>query len=236
MKQLVLSSVTKVTKQKTLLRDITLSLEPHHIYGLIGPNGAGKTTLFRCLLGLTSATGTITYDGKKVTAFDNADFLRQVGVVSPFPDSYDKYTVADLFERHMHYYDVSLLSIEHYLKTVGLKVSLNDTIGMFSLGMKQRLTIALALLHQPDIILLDEPFNGLDRQGMVLLQDLLIDCKEQGKLIIIASHSFSELENIADQIVTIRHGEIIAEVAMADMKEKGFETLDAYYQQIQGDE
>jgi ABC-2 type transport system ATP-binding protein len=103
---------------------------------------------------------------------------------------------------------------------------------MFSLGMKQRLRIALAFLHEPDIVLLDEPFNGLDREGITLLQDLLLAYKSEGRLIIISSHSFTELEAIIDQLVMIEDGKVVLETSIEAMSEYDGRNLEDFYYQM----
>ena len=167
---LEITDLTKVVDQKTLLNNINLLLTSSHIYGLIGENGAGKTTLFRCLLGLSSFVGKIYIDNELVTKNNINEFLKKIGFISPFPDSYDSLTIEEVFEQHIRYYGVACIEAEKYLKEFGLTVSLTDKISMLSLGMKQRLNIALVLLHNPDIVVLDEPFNGLDREGISLLK------------------------------------------------------------------
>ena len=102
----------------------------------------------------------------------------------------------------------------------------------FSLGMKQRLNIALACLHNPDILILDEPFNGLDRDGILFLQHLLLDFKKQEKLIIISSHSFAELEKITDRLIFIQQGEILVDTDVLEIKRQGFETFEQFYRKI----
>lgn len=234
MTMLNISNLTKVTKQKTLLKDVNLSLSSHQIYGLIGGNGAGKTTLFRCLLGLSSSTGQIFLDDIAITEDNMPMFLRKVGAVFPFPDSYDTFTVKEIVDDHLQYYHCSSIDVENYLKKFGLNVSLGNKISMFSLGMKQRLNIALACLHDPEIMILDEPFNGLDREGIALLQNLLVEYKQKGKIIMISSHSFSELESISDQIIMIQNGEILATSSVEELKRKGFEHLEDFYQELKG--
>ena len=234
MSRLTVSNLTKVVKNKTLLKDICLSLNYGQIYGVIGENGAGKTTLFRCILGLSKPIGTIALDDKIVNSFNYDDFLKKVGVTFPFLDSFGAYTVTEVVENHARYYSCLVVDVESYLKQFGLNVSSNDKISRFSLGMKQRLNIALACLHNPEILILDEPFNGLDREGILFLQQLLLDFKKQEKLIIISSHSFAELEQVIDHLILIDQGEVLADISVLEMKRQGFETLAPFYREIRG--
>ncbi|WP_438838678.1 ABC transporter ATP-binding protein [Streptococcus pluranimalium] len=232
MSRLSISNLTKVVKDKTLLNNICLTLNYGQIYGVIGDNGAGKTTLFRCILGLSKPIGTVALDDKIVNSFNYNDFLKKVGVVFPFPDSFGAYTVKEAFENHSRYYSCPFVDVESYLKQFGLNVSSGDKISRFSLGMKQRLNIALACLHNPEILILDEPFNGLDREGIILLQQLLKDFKKQGKLIIISSHSFAELEKITDHLIVIQQGEVLADTNVMEVKRQGFGTFEQFYREI----
>lgn len=234
MSRLTVSNLTKVVKNKTLLKDIFLSLNYGQIYGVIGENGAGKTTLFRCILGLSKPIGTIALDDKIVNSFNYDDFLKKVGVVFPFLDSFGAYTVTEVVENHARYYSCLVVDVESYLKQFGLNVSSGDKISRFSLGMKQRLNIALACLHNPEILILDESFNGLDREGILFLQQLLLDFKKQEKLIIISSHSFAELEQVIDHLILIDQGEVLADISVLEMKRQGFETLAPFYREIRG--
>ena len=215
MSKLTVSNLTKVVKNNMLLNNVCLSLNYGQVYSVIGNNGAGKTTLFRCILG-----------------FNYNEFLKKVGVVFPFPDSFGAYTVKEVFDNHTRYYACQSVDIESYLKKFGLNVYLGDMICKFSLGMKQRLNIALACLHNPEILILDEPFNGLDRDGILFLQHLLLDFKKQEKLIIISSHSFAELEKITDRLIFIQQGEILVDTDVLEIKRQGFETFEQFYRKI----
>ena len=232
MSKLTVSNLTKVVKNKTLLNNVCLSLNYGQVYSVIGDNGAGKTTLFRCILGLSQPIGTVALDDKVVNSFNYIEFLKKVGVVFPFPDSFGAYTVKEVFENHTRYYACQSVDVESYLKKFGLNVYLGDMICKFSLGMKQRLNIALACLHNPDILILDEPFNGLDRDGILFLQHLLLDFKKQEKLIIISSHSFAELEKITDRLIFIQQGEILVDTDVLEIKRQGFETFEQFYRKI----
>lgn len=229
MTQLEILNLTKNIKHNTLLEDITMSLKSNNIYALIGPNGAGKTTLFKCLLGLSHSTGKIYFDGEEITEENLSIFLRNTGVVFPIPDSYNTTTVGELFENQTRYYDCKNVNMREYLHDFGLTVSNSDKISELSLGMKQRLSIALALLHNPKLLILDEPFNGLDREGIRLLQNRLVNFKEKGHIIMISSHSFSDLDVISDAVIMIQDGKIVANSSYDAIKQGGFETLETFY-------
>lgn len=158
--------------------------------------------------------------------------MKKVGAVFPLPDSYDDYSVNEVLDNHLHYYELAPIDKESYLKNFGLHVSLDSQIGLFSLGMKQRLNIALAFLHNPDILILDEPSNGLDREGSELLQGLLLDCQNKGKIVILSSHSFFELESTADTFLVLHKGKLVATTSLREIKQKGFNSLEEYYKTV----
>lgn len=159
--------------------------------------------------------------------------MKKIGFISPFPDSYDSLTIEEVFEQHIRYYGVACIEAEKYLKEFGLTVSLTDKISMLSLGMKQRLNIALVLLHNPDIVVLDEPFNGLDREGISLLKKVLVELEQKDKLIIVSSHSFAELESVIDKVIMIQNGKIVKTSDFREMKSGDLKTLEDLYQKYQ---
>ena len=217
----------------TAVSEVNMEIGEESLVGLIGPNGAGKTTLFRCLLGLSSFVGKIYIDNELVTKNNINEFLKKIGFISPFPDSYDSLTIEEVFEPHIRYYGVACIEAEKYLKEFGLTVSLTDKISMLSLGMKQRLNIALVLLHNPDIVVLDEPFNGLDREGISLLKKVLVELEQKDKLIIVSSHSFAELESVIDKVIMIQNGKIVKTSDFREMKSGDLKTLEDLYQKYQ---
>ncbi|MEZ4917813.1 MAG: ABC transporter ATP-binding protein [Saprospiraceae bacterium] len=196
------------------LDGLNLSVQRGEIFGFLGSNGAGKSTTIRCLLGLIAPdSGNIRFRGEPIRP-GQRDFLRQVGCIIEKPDFYGSLSALRNLEISARMYGMkpSSAEMQEMLVLVGLETRGNDAVKTFSQGMKQRLGIAQALLHQPELIILDEPTNGLDPKGMIDLRNILRQLKtELGKTIIISSHILSEIEQLADSFCIIDHGKTIAQ-------------------------
>lgn len=202
------------------VRDVSFTVNKGDVFGFLGPNGAGKSTTIRCMLSLIkNDLGVIEMFGK--TYYKNrSDILAKIGSIIEKPDFY-KYLSAEknleIFAR-ISGADVSKKEIREMLDFVGLSGRGKDKIGGFSHGMKQRLGIAQTLLHQPDLIILDEPTTGLDPQGIVEIRNLILRLKnEQNKTILLSSHQLSEIELIANRMVIINKGKTIVEGDVKDL-------------------
>jgi ABC-type multidrug transport system ATPase subunit len=201
------------------VKDVSFTVHQGDVFGFLGPNGAGKSTTIRCMLSLIQPdAGTVRVFGS--TYADNRKgILSKIGSIIEKPDFY-KYLSArknlEIFAR-ISGANVSKKDIDGMLDFVGLSGRGGDKIGGFSHGMKQRLGIAQTLLHQPDLIILDEPTTGLDPQGIVEIRNLILRLKnEQNKTIVLSSHQLSEIELIANRMVIINKGRSIVE---GDVKE-----------------
>ncbi len=201
------------------VKDVSFTVHQGDVFGFLGPNGAGKSTTIRCMLSLIQPdAGSIRVFGS--TYADNRKgILSKIGSIIEKPDFY-KYLSArknlEIFAR-ISGANVSKKDIDGMLEFVGLNGRGGDKIGGFSHGMKQRLGIAQTLLHQPDLIILDEPTTGLDPQGIVEIRNLILRLKnEQNKTIVLSSHQLSEIELIANRMVIINKGRSIVE---GDVKE-----------------
>ena len=194
-----------------ILDDVNLTLEGGHIYGLRGKNGSGKTMFMRCLCGLIyPSSGNVSVNGQELGKI--ISFPESVGVLIENPAFLDCYTgfqnlkiIAMLRSR------IDDADIRATLCEVGLDPDDKRKYRKYSLGMKQRLGIACAIMERPDIIILDEPINALDENGVELVRKLLVDLKQQGKLIIVACHDNEELESLADTIYSVKEGRITLE-------------------------
>jgi ABC-type multidrug transport system ATPase subunit len=190
------------------------------IYGFLGQNGAGKSTTIRMLLKLISpTTGEIYFSGKKMEIEDNT-MLKETGAIIERPDLYKYLSAYDnlqLFAK-MSGVKVTRSLIMNQLEMVGLADRYNSKAKTFSQGMKQRLGIAIALVHQPKLIILDEPTNGLDPQGIADMRNLILRLsKEMGKTVIVSSHLLSEIELIANRMIIINKGKKIVEGNVAEL-------------------
>jgi len=202
------------------VKDVSFTVGRGDVFGFLGPNGAGKSTTIRCLLSLIKPdAGKIELFGKTYSK-SRSQILSKIGSIIEKPDFY-KYLSAqknlEIFAR-ISGASVSKSQIGEMLEFVGLSGRGGDKIGGFSHGMKQRLGIAQTLLHQPDLIILDEPTTGLDPQGIVEIRNLILRLKnEQNKTILLSSHQLSEIELIANRMVIINKGKSIVEGEVQDL-------------------
>ena len=213
--------LTKTIDKKELVSNINIHIKKGEIYGFLGPNGAGKTTIMKMLTNLWKPTsGTIEIFGKELTP-TSYEILKRMGSIIEFPTFYNHLSGRDNLQLHceyMGYYDKDC--INSTLDMLDLSQAASKPVKTYSLGMKQRLGIARAILCKPELLILDEPTNGLDPAGMKQMRDLLkMLCHEYGMTIMISSHILSEIESIADTIGMIHHGQLIKEISMKDIEE-----------------
>lgn len=233
MQRVIMKDIQKKIKGKIILRSANLLINKGEICALVGPNGVGKTTLIKCLLGLINPdVGIINVNGKTLIGADRTVVLSQLGAVLQFPNNISDMTIEQIFIEHYQYLNLvtDMEKIRELLKKVELKVDINAKIGTLSLGMKQRLLFALAIAHKPNIIVLDEPFNGLDIDGIVLIKNILNTLIKEDVAVLIASHSLAELENIATSIVFMMDGEIYEKQSVNEIMKSYSGGLLEYYQ------
>ncbi|MCX6140410.1 MAG: ABC transporter ATP-binding protein [Candidatus Kapabacteria bacterium] len=203
---------------------LDLHVSQGDVYGFLGPNGAGKSTTIRMMLSLVRPTsGTIKIFGLDLTSHRN-DILRRIGAIVERPDFYNYLTARRNLELvgRLSGADVSTKSIDHVLGIVGLASRASSKVKTFSHGMKQRLGIAQALLHSPDLIVLDEPTTGLDPQGMVDIRDLILElAADHKKTVFLSSHILPEVELTATRMVIINRGKAVVEGAVQDLLNAG---------------
>jgi ABC-type multidrug transport system ATPase subunit len=202
------------------VKNIDFTVNEGDVYGFLGQNGAGKSTTLRMLLKLIKpTTGNINFAGKRIGAGDNA-LLQQTGAVIERPDLYkflSAYNNLNIFAK-MSGIKVTRTLLMDQLEMVGLADRAKDNVKTYSQGMKQRLGIAIALVHQPKLIILDEPTNGLDPQGIADMRNLILRLsKQMGKTVIVSSHLLAEIEVIANRMIIINKGQKIIEGNVADL-------------------
>mgnify|MGYP000424540739 CR=1 FL=1 len=202
------------------VRDLNFKVEKGDIYGFLGPNGAGKSTSLRMILGLIyPSSGEIFFKGEKITKYDRK-YLSQIGALIERPDFYENlsaYNNLKIFARLAQLKDKET-RIETVLKEVDLWDRRKSRVKSFSQGMKQRLGIAQALLHEPELIILDEPSNGLDPKGQADMRELIYRISSELQItVIISSHILSEIELIANKMLIINKGEKITEGGVQDL-------------------
>lgn len=204
-----------------VLDDISLRVPVGSIYGFLGPNGAGKTTTLRLVLGLLRQQhGSIEIFGMSLRR-NRMDILRRVGSSIESPSIYAHLTARENLNLWQIVFRCPATRIDEVLQLVGLAHTGSKRAGQFSLGMKQRLSIAVALLHDPSLLILDEPTNGLDPHGILEMRDLLIALnRDHGTTILVSSHLLSEIERLVTHVGIIRRGTMLFQGPFAELSEK----------------
>jgi lantibiotic transport system ATP-binding protein len=209
------------SSKEIVLNDINLQVPEASIYGFLGPNGAGKTTTLRLVLGLLKKQqGEISIFGK---SFENnrIDILKKVGSLIETPSIYGQLTAMENLQLLQKIYQCPKSRMEQVLKLVDLSNTGNKKAGQFSLGMKQRLSIAIALLNEPTLLILDEPTNGLDPNGIIEIRALLKNLNhEHGISIIISSHLLSEIEKLVTHLGIINKGKMMFQGTLSELVNK----------------
>jgi len=208
-------SVTHLKKtigKRTIIKDVSFAVRKGEVFGFLGPNGAGKTTTIRMIVGLTTPTaGDITILGHSVTS-ERAEAMEHVGAIVENPELYPFLSGLDNLKQFARMQKgVTREDIQRVVKLVGLEESIHDKVKKYSLGMRQRLGLAQALLHKPSLLILDEPTNGLDPQGIREVRDYIRKlAREEGLSVIVSSHLLSEMEMMCDRIGIIQHGQMLS--------------------------
>ena len=212
--------ICKKFGKKQILDNVSLEVKSGDILGFIGPNGAGKTTTIKLLLGLQSIdSGKVTINGYDIEKnFEKA--IEKVGAIVENPDLYmylSGYENLKLIKNM--YKNVDKKRIDEVVKLVKLEKRINDKVSKYSLGMRQRLGIAQALIHKPNLLILDEPTNGLDPEGIKELRDLIKNLAENENMaIIISSHNLAELESFCNKVTIIKNGKIVETNSISEVK------------------
>lgn len=217
------NNLSKKYKDFKALNHTNIHIEKGAIYGLIGKNGAGKTTLIRIICGLQEPTsGTYTIYGVENNSSDIASVRKRIGAIIEKPSIYKEMTAKDnLIEQYKLVGMPSLDGIDELLKLVGLENTGKKKVKNFSLGMKQRLGIAIALSNNPDFLILDEPINGLDPQGIIEIRELILKLNKEKRItILISSHYLDELSKIATHYGFLDNGSIIKEISSDELIKK----------------
>ena len=204
-------SLTKTYGKKDVVKDLDLRVPGGSIYGFLGPNGAGKSTTMKMILGLIKPSkGEITVLGKEVNEKNRLSVLRNTGSLIEAPSYYGHLSGVENFEILCTLKNVPLSEIQRVLKIVRMEKQKDKKVSQYSLGMKQRLGLAAALLGNPKILLLDEPTNGLDPAGIQEMRELVCSLpKQYGMTVLVSSHLLSEIDQMATHVGIINQGELI---------------------------
>ncbi|WKZ95729.1 ABC transporter ATP-binding protein [Lacticaseibacillus paracasei] len=215
---LKINQLDKFFGKKQVLHQISFEIKRGHIVGLIGANGAGKTTIMKAILGITAFDGDIQLDDQKITV-DNHSALEHVGALIEYPGLYPYLTGREqllLFangpQRHER--------VNQTIEELHLAAYADVKIKKYSLGMRQKLGIALAFVNRPELVILDEPMNGLDPKATMALRQLIIRKRDEGTTFLISSHILSELQKVADDVIIIDQGRLIIDATMSELLKK----------------
>lgn len=227
---LKINNLTKTYKNGRGIKDISFEVNEGDIFGLLGPNGSGKTTTMKIITGLSRADeGDVQIFGRSVND-DGENTLEHIGCLIENPAVYEYMSARKNLEIAASYYqNITAPRIDDMLKQTGLLQYQNDKVKEFSLGMKQRLGLALALLSNPKFVILDEPVNGLDIEGMVDIREIIMkQAKIHGTTFLISSHLAHELELMCNKIAIMKDGILLKATSMDKVKEKS-KTLENYF-------
>lgn len=209
-------NLTKRYRDRVAVDDLTFTVQPGRITGFLGPNGAGKSTTMRLILGLDVPTGgTALIDGRPFA--EHAWPLRTVGAVLDPKSFHPNRSARNHLMALAATVGEAAPRVDHVLRLVGLDGVADDRAGQYSLGMSQRLGVAAALLGDPKVLILDEPINGLDPDGVRWMRQLLKSLADEGRTVFLSSHLMSEMSQTADHLVVIGRGRLIADMSMADL-------------------
>ncbi len=216
---LLLDNVSKIIKGKEIIKSISFSIKEGEVLGFLGPNGAGKSTTLRMIVGLSKATsGNIEICGYSISK-DYVKAMEKVGCIIEGPDLYNYMSGIDNLQMLSSMSkNIKKESIMNAVKLVGLENRIQDKVSTYSLGMKQRLGLAQALIHKPKLLILDEPTNGLDPAGITEFRNIIKTlAKEENISVLVSSHLMSEIELMCDKVTIIKNGTILKNAAVEEL-------------------
>jgi len=226
---LTVNNVTKLYKNKRGVGDISFTLNRGEVLGLLGPNGSGKTTTMKAIAGLVRIdSGEITVCGVNALS-RHEEAMKHIGCLIEAPALYEHMTIQRNLQMAVRFHrEVSGADISDVLQTVGMNLYANDKISSLSLGMRQRVGLALALISKPDLLILDEPANGLDIEGMVLVRHVVQKAAAEGSAVLISSHLANEIQLCATKVAVVHSGRMLG---LKDMSEilQSFPGVEDYF-------
>ncbi|WRP06976.1 ABC transporter ATP-binding protein [Rossellomorea aquimaris] len=224
---------------KEVLKGVQLDVYKGQIIGYIGPNGAGKSTTVKILLGLEEEySGQVTLFGKDISA-SSVEYKKRIGYVPEMADLYDNLTAEEYLtfmgELYGMEHETAKKKAERLIGLFGLSEVYESRIASYSKGMKQKILIISSLLHNPDVLFLDEPINGLDANSVMIFKELLAQLATQGKTIFYSSHIMDVVEKISNRIVLLHNGQIVADGSFEELKNQNMEgSLEEIFNQLTG--
>jgi len=228
-KTLELQGVTKIYKNGRGVRDISFSLAPGEVLGLLGPNGSGKTTIMKAIIGLVFPdAGEISICGINAVA-RHEEAMRHTSSLIESPGLYEYLTPLQNLQLAAKFYkDVDKARVDEVLRMVGMYDYRKDKVSSLSLGMRQRVGLALALISRPRLLILDEPANGLDIEGMLYIREVVKAVAANGSSVLISSHLASEIQNCATKAAVIHNGKMLDMKSMGEIL-KDFDELEGFF-------
>ena len=219
-KVLIVKDLCKNINKASILKNISFDIEENEILGFIGPNGSGKSTTMKCIAGLYHPTsGSIVINGYDIYE-DREDALSQMGVSIENPALYPNLTGKEHFDMVAKWKKLDNARIKEMEYFSGLNDDLKKEVRHYSMGMKQRLILSLAMMTKPKLLILDEPTNGLDPQAIIDLRKKLLDIRNEGTSILLSSHQLSEVDKLVDRIIFIKYGQLIAHKTIEQLHQK----------------
>ena len=220
-------NLTKTFNGKTVLKDVSFEVKEGEIFGYLGPNGAGKTTTLRIILGLLNPTsGNAFVMGQNLGLGENEALRNKVGVLLEDDGVYDRLSAYENLDYYAQLYGLSdrierKKRIRELLESAGLSDRINDKVGRFSKGMRRKLALARAIVHEPEVLFLDEPSSGLDPEAQIMVRDLILQLSEEmGVTIFLNSHDLDEVQRICTKIAILQSGEIKAHDTVKNLRKK----------------
>ncbi|GHP13602.1 ABC transporter ATP-binding protein [Lentilactobacillus fungorum] len=215
---LVFKHLTKQFGKRSVLDDLSFNVPKGHIVGLVGPNGAGKSTIMKCILGIYSYDqGELFFDGQRITKHNVNEMSLKTGALIESPSIYPFLSGF----QHFKLYSASKDEVNRIVALLGMQNYIHQKVTGYSFGMKQKLGIALALINQPELVILDEPMNGLDLMATLDLRNMIKTEAAKGVTFIVSSHILSELEKISDDIILINNGKLVFQTTLQALRGLG---------------
>lgn len=227
---ILIDKVSKYYGNQTALNNVSFKVNKGEILGFLGPNGAGKSTLMKIITAFTTAdSGSVIVCDQRVHT-ENIEIKRKIGYLPEHNPLYLEMYVKEYLSFIADMYNCPKSSIQEMIKLTGLEIEQHKTIGQLSKGYRQRIGLAAALIHDPEILILDEPTTGLDPNQMVEIRQLIRNCGKD-KIVILSTHIMQEVEKMCDRVVIIHKGNIVANELVSDLKKKNID-LEQYFQEL----
>lgn len=234
---LKISDISKVIDDKKVIKSLSLHIKPGEIIALLGPNGAGKTTTIKLVMGmLMSDSGTISMDNFTVNEH-KSEYIKKIGYVPDEPFFYEELKGAEFLRFTADLWDPTIFrknekEIIGNIRRLEMESFIDKPIYTYSLGMKRKLSLLIALIHQPKLLIMDEPLNGLDPMTVYTIKEYLTDYVKRGNAVLFSTHMMDVAESFCTEIAIIKEGELLIHESLETMREKRTSSLEEYFIQL----